>query len=90
MSCKVYKKFVVEKLYLSKVKITKSKGVNYGLVTTLLIIIALFGLEYYMCEKMFSWEVEILKEVTAEYFRLRQQCEEEYPDCLTNIKLKVL
>jgi hypothetical protein len=43
-----------------------------------------------MCEKLFSWEAELLKEVTAEYFLLRKQCEELYPDCVTNKKPKVL
>jgi hypothetical protein len=42
-----------------------------------------------MCEKLFSWETELLKEVTAEFFLLRKQCEDRYPDCITNMKLKV-
>jgi|LakMenEpi03Aug12_release.lakeMendotaPanAssembly.Ray.scaffolds.fasta_scaffold1426328_1 hypothetical protein len=46
-------------------------------------------LEYYMCEKIFSWEVQMLKEVTTEYFHIRKLCEEQYPDCMTNMKLKV-
>jgi hypothetical protein len=42
-----------------------------------------------LSEKFFSWEAELLKEVTAEYFMLRDRCEQMYPDCVTNKKPKV-
>ena len=45
--------------------------------------------EYYLCEKIFSWEAEMLRDVTAEYFQLRKQCEDLYPDCVTKVKPKV-
>jgi hypothetical protein len=43
-----------------------------------------------MCERIFSWEADLLKEVTAEFFLLRKQCEEQYPECITNMKPKVV
>jgi hypothetical protein len=46
-------------------------------------------LEYYLCEKLFSWEADLLKEVTVEYFTLRKQCEELFPDCVSSTKPKV-
>jgi hypothetical protein len=46
-------------------------------------------LEYYLCEKIYSWETDLLKEVTADYFQLRERCEEQFPDCVTSLKPKV-
>jgi hypothetical protein len=42
-----------------------------------------------MCDKLFSWEAALPKEVTVEYFTLRKQCEELYPDCVSSTKPKV-
>jgi hypothetical protein len=42
-----------------------------------------------LCEKIFSWEADLLTDITAEYFQLRKQCMDQYPDCMTKIKPKV-
>jgi hypothetical protein len=39
---------------------------------------------------MFSWEAGLLQEATVEYFTLRKQCKEMYPDCVSNTKPKVI
>lgn len=44
--------------------------------------------EFYLAEKVFDWELDILTELTADYFEIRQECLKAYPSCFKSIKPK--
>lgn len=47
-----------------------------------------FFAEFYLSEKIFDWEVEVLESNTAEYFAVREKCMDQYPHCFTPTKPK--
>jgi hypothetical protein len=46
-------------------------------------------IEFYLSEKMKTWETGILEEVTADFFELRNKVVDMFPGCLAQEKPKV-
>ncbi len=47
-----------------------------------------FVLEFYLSEKILAWELSVLRELTAEFYRLRNECDNSFPGILTSKKPK--
>jgi hypothetical protein len=55
----------------------------------LLLILQLHKLqEFYLSEKIMAWELDVLEELTVEFFELRAECDRQFPACFTSIKPK--